>query len=514
MKITLISPYSVLGYIGIRTISACLKKVGHKTQLIFMPKVDFRENPYSTIFMPQKFPPRYSKKSLKILIDLVRDSNLIGISLSTNFFLSAVEITKAIKNELKVPIIWGGIHPTIKPRECLKYADIVCRGEGEEAIVELAEKLEKGENYYNIRNLGFKDKNGKIILNPLRPLIQNLDSIPFQDYDLENEFLILKGDVEKVIEIISKGMWPFSEKTDRGVYRTIFTRGCAFSCSYCCNNTLKRLYHGERFFRKRSVDNVIEELKQIKNKLPFKLESIWFHDDNFFALTLEEIKEFSEKYKRSINLPFGTSGVNPVFVSREKLEYLVSAGFYGLRMGIQTASERIKKLYKRDYCSNSQIENACKIINNFKNKLKIIHYDIITDNPWEKEEDKIKTLMFLSKIPVPYELALFSLVFYPGTELYYLAKKEKIVKKYLTEICQKNYWNIKKDYFNKIFFLLRMYAIYGQKVDFLSMILLTNKFFRKLKLNWVIYFFLLIKIKIFQKISRKKPLLLIQNEYS
>ena len=484
---------------GLRIISACFKKAGHKTKIIFVPKTFCEEGKFFTDFkksyVSQKQNKKYPEKTIYNLIALSKDSDLIGISLSTNFFEEAVQITKRLKKELKTPIIWGGIHPTVKPKECLKYADMICIGEGEEAMVELAEKMEKGEDYSKVRNIGLKDKKGNITLNPLRPLIQDLDSLPFQDYDLESQYLVLGEKIYHSEEIVSKGIVDFFY--DGKMYRTLFTRGCPFSCAYCCNSFLNRLYFGQKIFRKRSVDNVIEELKIVKNHLSY-FDHIWFADDHFLGLSLAEIKEFSEKYKENIKLPFGISGAHPINITQEKLQYLVEAGLKGLRMGIQSGSEKTKKIYNR-HCPNSQVEKAAKIINKFKEKIKIIHYDIIVDNPFETEEDICQTLMFLTRLPVPYELLIFSLTFYPGTELYTLAEKTGIIKYKLEEAYYKSCYNFNRNYFNRLFFLLHRYAILGKRIPPLIMFLLTNKMFRKIKLSWILY--QLLKLRIFGVIT-------------
>ena len=93
------------------------------------------------------------------------------------------------------------------------------------------------------------------------------------------------------------------------------------------------------------------------------------------------------------------------------------------RMGIQTASKKMLKMYNRN-CSNQQVENAVRLINEFKDKIKLPVYDIMLDNPWQTDEDLVETLMFLSRLPVPFYSNFFSLTAYPGTELYELALKD------------------------------------------------------------------------------------------
>ena len=92
--------------------------------------------------------------------------------------------TFLLKKEINVPIVLGGMHPTLKPEECLEYVDYICILEGEEPALELVKRLEKKKRTDNIPNIWIK-KNGKIIKNKLRPLIEDLDSSPFPCFDFK-----------------------------------------------------------------------------------------------------------------------------------------------------------------------------------------------------------------------------------------------------------------------------------------------------------------------------------------
>ena len=153
MNIVLISPYEDLQAFGIRTLSACLKRAEHDVRLIFLPR---------------RFTERYKEQTLKELVEFSEGADLIGISLMTNYFDNVVQLTLALKNHTRIPILWGGIHPSVRPEECLKYADMVCIGEGEEALVELAKRMNEGQNCYDVKNIWFKGK-GNLITNQLRP---------------------------------------------------------------------------------------------------------------------------------------------------------------------------------------------------------------------------------------------------------------------------------------------------------------------------------------------------------
>ena len=152
MKVTLISPHPDIQAMGIRTLSASLKREGYDVQILFLPRY---------------FMDRYEDKTLNEVAKLSRTSDLIGISLMTNFFDNAVQLTGKLKETLSVPVLWGGIHPTIRPAECLDYADIVCMGEGEKALVELARRIKDGQDYHNVQGIWLKDEGGNIIKNKI-----------------------------------------------------------------------------------------------------------------------------------------------------------------------------------------------------------------------------------------------------------------------------------------------------------------------------------------------------------
>jgi len=479
MKVTFISPSMYVAAPGIRMISSCLKRAGHETKIIFI-KTELGK--------------RCDEKTADLVVKLAAESDLIGISLTTNFFEISAQITQKIKKELKTPVIWGGIHPTVSPEECLEYADFVCRGEGEEAIVELVERIEKNKNDYSIKNIYFKDNAGNIIRNLLRPLIQDLDSLPFLDYDLKNQYIIVDGNSYRMDDPAVIQFWDGNDYNGH-TYTTLITRGCPLSCAYCCNNTLNNLYHGQKIFRVRSVDNVIEEIKRVKKNLLF-VECIFFNDDHFLGLSVEYLKEFSEKYKKYIGLPMIIVGVHPSAVDEKKMDYITKAGdIKFLAMGIQAASERIKKIFKRNY-PNSDVIKAASIINKFKDKIGIICFEVILDNPWETEKDIIETLMLLSRLPAPYSMNIFSLTLYPGTELYELAKKENLIKNERGEIYQKDFVITRQNtYLNKLFFLVREYGLSDKPISPILMIVLTNYFLRKVKISQSIYYILYSYVK-------------------
>lgn len=157
--------YSGYFYHGIAYLSAVLKKAGFQTNLIQLTKeissVEFQER----------------IKTLK--------PDLIGFSATSHMFPFVQKYAAAAKEITAVPIICGGVHPTLCPEEVLadKNIDMICRGEGELALLELCQKMEKGEPIENIENIWVK-KDGKIYKNKIRPVITDLDSLPFPDREI------------------------------------------------------------------------------------------------------------------------------------------------------------------------------------------------------------------------------------------------------------------------------------------------------------------------------------------
>jgi len=202
---------------GLRLVSSTLKRAGYQTQILSLPRI-----PKIGDSRPD-FKLDYTETSIKEVIALCKESDLVGISLMSNYVDIAIKLTQQIKENTRALTIWGGIHPTIKPLECLDYSDMVCIGEGEEACLDLVQRLEKGTNYMATRNIWFKTK-GKVIQNAIRPLLNKLDILPFPDYDMKDEFILDNGIVQKIDPVIMKRhlrMASIGEKLKLTCYQTM-----------------------------------------------------------------------------------------------------------------------------------------------------------------------------------------------------------------------------------------------------------------------------------------------------
>lgn len=418
MKIILISTATFPSDQGIRTISSVLKKQGHNVKIIFMA--------YSEDY--SKF---YQERELNQLYSLCKDTDLIGITSFASTAPRAIQIIKFLQEkQIESPIVWGGIHATISPELCIKHCDIVCVGEGEGAVLDLTKAIEKNKPIKKIKNLWIND-NGKIIKNQVRPVIEDLDKLPFADYDIPDHYLLENHNLRK-----------FKEEDLIGQIFFLTGRGCPYGCTYCSNNFLNELYKGKckKIVRWHSVDYIINCILDLKKR--FKtLHYFDIRDDTFSLRPLEQIKEFCEEYKKRVNMRFKCLG-DPKTISEEKIKLLVEAGCTDIIIGIQ-GSERVnKEIYKRNQTDKNVLE-AGEILSKYKDKLAVM-YDVITCNPYEQPEDIINMIRLLQKIPKPYYLSVNNLVFFPGSGLYEKAKKEPTLRKQVEISANLNYWDRSK----------------------------------------------------------------------
>jgi len=331
-----------------------------------------------------------------------RSVSLVGVSLVTDDYASAVKVTAALKASLPVRVIWGGAHVNVMPEESLRHADMICLGEGEDALLELAGSLASGGTPdTTIKNIWFSTGKG-VVRNEMRPLVENLDRYPAPDFDLDSQYVISRGTVVKM-----------GEDHLKGEYSVMTSRGCPYACTYCYNSYRKKHYEGKgRYLRNRSIFAVIEELGAAKKLFP-RLQRINFWDDSFVARPTAEFEEFGAMYRDRVALPFFAL-IEPMAFDFEKIKLLRQAGLSALQVGIQSGSERVnREVYGRRVTRDKILEVAGQIAS-----LGIrATYDLIFNNPYETIDDLRETISMLAKFPQPLYLQGYSLIFYPGTEL-------------------------------------------------------------------------------------------------
>jgi radical SAM superfamily enzyme YgiQ (UPF0313 family) len=296
-------------------LSSALKAAGHEVALA----VDAMENP---VRVAKELQP-----------------GIIGYSVITGSHRYYYQLNSRLKEEVDFFSAFGGPHPTFFPEMIEEEGvDGICIGEGEGAIVDLANALDEGRLDPSIPNWWFK-VNGKVIKNPVRPLVDDLDSLPLPDRDL----VYTKDAISRHSKI----------------KHFISGRGCPYNCTYCFNHAFSEIYKGKgKRFRQRSVANVIEELRQVKETYP--LEFIIFVDDTF-VLSKGWLEEFAEEYPKKIGLPFFCN-TRANLVTEEQVKLLKKAGAFCVGMGIEAGNDRIRNELLKRNMSREQILNACRLL--------------------------------------------------------------------------------------------------------------------------------------------------------
>jgi radical SAM superfamily enzyme YgiQ (UPF0313 family) len=168
------------------------------------------------------------------------------------------------------------------------------------------------------------------------------------------------------------------------------------------------------------------ELEWVRERFPF-FNRINFADDCFIYGSEAELAEFNRQYKEKIGFPFFCL-LSVQSVKEKKLELLADAGLRRVEVGIQSAAGSTNELYRRKYFKADKLVECAKIIRKHLPDEVIPAYDVILENPYEEAPAVLETLHAVLRMPRPFVLQLFSLTFFPGTELYRKALADGIIR--------------------------------------------------------------------------------------
>lgn len=382
-------------YIGVEYLSACLKARGHLTELAFDPGFD------DTFYFRAPF-----LKCLNRWPALIRRVNkfkpdVLAVSSVSNTYPYITKLIREIKETYHCYTVIGGVHASAVPEQLIQSGlfDAVCMGEGEEALTELLGYLEGGERPTTLKNFYFSNR-GKFINNPLRPLIENLDSLPFPDKSIFYKY----GAFSTTLALISG-------------------RGCPYSCAFCINEQWKRIYRNlGRFIRRYSPKRMLDEIQYFVKRYPVK--RINFQDD-IFTMGQQWLEQFCELYRRFINLPFQCN-THPLFVSEESARILAASGCASVCMGIQTAVEKKRREILNRAETNEQINDAVAVL---KRHNLPVYLEYIFGLPQETLEDISENIIFNRSLK-PNNTATFVLYPFPGTAILRSCQESKIINKH------------------------------------------------------------------------------------
>ncbi|MBI2672021.1 B12-binding domain-containing radical SAM protein [Candidatus Woesearchaeota archaeon] len=328
--------------LGLLYISSILKKHNHSTKIAIIGEDDLEK-------VVKEYKP-----------DVVAGSVMTG---GQTEFLKITNNLKKVHNFLA---LMGGSHPTFHPQVLEEEGvDIVAQGECEEAVAEFADAYEAGKDYTKIKNLWVK-KDEKIYKNDLRNLNEDIDSLPFPDREVAYEHKIWR---------------------DEPIRHFIACRGCAYKCSYCFNSAIDKVYDRSKgkWVRWRSVDNVIQEIKEVITNHGGKF--VYFQDD-IFIMNKPWLKEFAERYSKEINLPFHCH-VRPNTVDEATADLLKKAGCYSVHMALEAADDYIRNIIIKRGMDKETVYKAAKLLN--ERGIKIMMQNIL-GLPESTLETDIETL--------------------------------------------------------------------------------------------------------------------------
>jgi len=322
---------------------------------------------------------RLSESTLDYIQQEAKNALFVGISVMTSQIRDALMVSDELKKVSDVPIVWGGIHPTLFPEQTCKdnSVDFVIFEEGEETSLELANALKNdGKDFSKIYGLIYKKEN-EIVKNSSRAHI-DLNKLPNLDFNLI--------DIERYI-------WRTLPGTGKKQRRLplISSRGCPHRCGFCFHvlcNDIK--------YRTKSVDRTIEEIKELISK--YNIDSLLFAEDNFFVQRKRVVEICNKLIENGIKINWRAECradyFKQGFVDDELLQLISKAGCKNFTVGAESGSQKILNLMTKDITVENIINCAEQC-----NKYGISpSFSFMTGLPGEEKKDTRQTIKLIKKL--------------------------------------------------------------------------------------------------------------------
>ncbi len=330
--------------------------------------------------------------------------DLVGVACQTYARVPAVKVAGIVKEyQPGLPVIFGGHHPTLMPRQVLghyTHVDFICIGEGEPLMLELCQ----GVPLADIAGLGYR-KEGACVINQLRTELTNLDELPMPAWDLVDPRRY-GTNCDYVFDGVDLSREPGANIT--------YSRGCIGRCNFCSS------YQMWKKWKFRSPQNVIAEMELLNKK--YGIRCFQFNDDCFSVnkqATLDFCRLITE---RGMKIYFSIV-TRTDCVDEEILRALKAAGCYAISFGIETASPRLLKIIHKPIKIERSLE-AIRLVNTFGIRSLAL---IIAGNVGETIESINETIDFLQKAQPTAIGVANGLMLFPGTEVYRNAVKQGFI---------------------------------------------------------------------------------------
>lgn len=379
--------YRGIENMGVGYLMSMLKAHGHEIDLIFDPGLD--DNLF--LKMPQLAWMNRHEALLERAIAFKPD--LVAMGCLTNLYPFAKKMAEKLKERIDAPILMGGHHAQALPDFLMRNPniDMVCIGEGELAILELVRRMEAGLDITTIPTLWVKDRDGVVHRNEMGLLENDLDAFPFPEKQLWWEYGCFKDNLE------------------------VFTgRGCPFKCTFCNIHYQRDIFRGKGdFLRKRSVENVMQELEQ--NLARYDVRYVSVHDDNF-TTNPKWVEQFCEEYRKRVNLPWYCFGY-PTTIKPELVKAMKAANCHTVFMGVDSGDASIRRTLMERPMEDDLIYRSARRIQEAGIGLQV---SCIYGNPGETPEQMFKTLEMVDRIR-PTQSSAYVFYPFPKTKMYQAA---------------------------------------------------------------------------------------------
>lgn len=337
----------------------------------------------------------------KTVISHAKNALCVGVSSMTGTqILNGLKVSRLVKEyDSSIPVIWGGVHPTLFPEQTVgnKYVDAVVRGEGEYTLLEVVKAIKSGKGFEGIRGTTYK-VNGKIRSNPDREFC-DMNELPLPAWHMIN------------VEDYTK---PSNYLNAKRVLPLHASRGCPYNCAFCYNILVNK-----RRFRAKNAEKTFEELKYIVDR--YRLDGIQFREDNF-CTDAKRIKRLSELVQsENMDIRINCALRADRFKDEELLSSLSKMGVCAIGMGAESGSPRMLSLIDKNISPEDIILSAEQ---SKKFGFKTI-YSFIIGLPGETIKDLMMTLDIINKIKkINPECDVTNINIYtpyPGNKLYNIA---------------------------------------------------------------------------------------------
>jgi len=371
---------------GIAYIASVIKREGHDVEIYNQDKSHYSEV-HINDFLNREV---YDMVGVGIIAGYYQYSKILKISESIN------------RSDNRPFYIIGGHGPTPEPEYFLRKtgADAIVMGEGELTIVELLNAVECGGPLSDIKGIAYRD-GGDVRINKRRPLIKDVNSIPFPAYDLFP------------VDFYKLRRCPYAKKTDF-VMPLLSGRGCMFKCNFC--------YRMDKEFRPRSSESIIEEMGLLNSD--YGVNFIAFNDELLMS-SVERTTELSESFLNSgLDIKWICNGrLN--YAKPDVLKLMKRAGCVLINYGIESMDDTVLKNMNKALTTKQIVKGVEATLDAGISPGLNILFGNIGDN----KETLRKGVEFLLKYDDGSQLRTIRPVTpYPGSPLYYYAIENGLLK--------------------------------------------------------------------------------------